>query len=150
MAVMDKKAYSHQYYLANRERLSALNKAWYLTHKAERAVYRKRAYEKHHDDFKAYGQTPQRRLAAYKSGAKQRGLSFDLTQEEFMTFWQVPCSYCGSSIDTIGLDRIDSGIGYTMTNIVSCCVVCNKMKLAMDTDTWFAQMHRILAYSESV
>jgi hypothetical protein len=65
---------------------------------------------------------------AYRGDAKRRGLPFDLTKEEFMSFWQLPCSYCGSAIDTIGLDRVDSSAGYSIDNVVPCCTVCNRMK----------------------
>lgn len=45
-----------------------------------------------------------------------------------MTFWNQPCSYCGSEIKTIGIDRVDNSIGYSMNNSVSCCIICNRMK----------------------
>lgn len=35
-----------------------------------------------------------------------------------------------------GLDRIDSNLGYTETNVAPCCETCNKAKLAMPLDVF--------------
>jgi len=86
------------------------------------------------------------RLGDYKSSAKQRGIGFNLTKEEFSSYWQLPCEYCGRAITTIGLDRVDSSVGYTMDNIVSCCTICNKMKLAMTKEEWLDNMLTILKH----
>ena len=77
----------------------------------------------------AYQQTIKGKYSRYKSSSKTRGISFNLSFEEFETFWQKPCSYCGNEISTIGIDRIDSSIGYTVLNCSSCCSVCNTIKL---------------------
>jgi hypothetical protein len=61
----------------------------------------------------------------YKFGAKRRDIVFDLTKEDFKTFWQKPCHYCDSPIETIGIDRKDNNIGYTLDNSLSCCKMCN-------------------------
>jgi hypothetical protein len=63
-----------------------------------------------------------------RDGAKQRGIPFDLSFDQFMLFWQKDCEYCGVNIKTIGLDRVDNDTGYTMENIIPCCGVCNRMK----------------------
>ena len=64
----------------------------------------------------------------YKDAAKDRGMVFDLTKDEFETFWQKPCHYCDSPIKTIGIDRKDNSIGYTLDNCLSCCITCNRGK----------------------
>lgn len=89
---------------------------------------RKVALAWHH----AHKKDPKKRFSKYKYGAKLRDLNFSLTKEEFMTFWQVPCFYCGDSIETIGLDRMDSSKGYTLDNVVSCCFPCNEFKRRRD------------------
>lgn len=68
------------------------------------------------------------RYADYKSRAKKKAREFDLTLDEFKLFWQKPCIYCGGSIVTVGLDRVDSTKGYSLDNIVSCCSHCNWSK----------------------
>ena len=87
-------------------------------------------------------QVPQK-LIEYRGGAKRRGLEFNLTEKEFESFWQVPCSYCGNEIETIGLDRIDSSRGYFLDNVTSCCAICNTMKLAMSRDIFLEQCQKV-------
>jgi hypothetical protein len=84
------------------------------------------------------------RYAKYKSCAKDRDISFDISIEEFTTFWQTPCSYCGDSIETIGIDRVDSSLGYKINNIVSCCTICNRMKLDYTKEFFINHIQKIL------
>lgn len=92
---------------------------------------------------KIYGNTPQARFRSYIWGAKIRNLSFNITYEEFMTFWQRRCSYCGDHIETIGIDRRHPMFGYEMDNIVSCCTRCNMMKMAMTEDEFLNKCRKI-------
>jgi len=84
-----------------------------------------------------------RKYGNYKSGAKRRSLSFDLTQEVFEIITLSNCYYCNKEPYHIslnksskgkyvsnGIDRIDSSIGYTEDNCVPCCEMCNRMKMA--------------------
>ena len=96
--------------------------------------------------MKTYQQTIKGRYASYKCSAKQRGHEFSLSIEEFEFFWQKDCSYCGSSISTIGLDRIDNSIGYQADNIVACCTTCNQMKSARNKEEWLDKMYTILKH----
>ena len=98
-----------------------------------------RAYEEENkESIKAYqkthSQTPKGKFSAYKASAKERDIPFDLTFEEFSTFWQKPCVYSGHEIATIGLDRIDSSKGYTIDNVLPCCSICNIIKMDYDID----------------
>lgn len=83
---------------------------------------------------KVYLNTPKYRFKVYKSSAKYRGWSFDLTFDQFVSFWNKPCYYCGCAIDSIGLDRVDSNIGYVIGNVVPCCPVHNRMKSDMSKE----------------
>lgn len=81
----------------------------------------------------------------YKNSAKSRNLPFELTSEQFTKLINGDCYYCGSparfqSLYTRnikvpikgvanGIDRVDSSKGYTADNCVSCCTICNLMKL---------------------
>jgi hypothetical protein len=74
----------------------------------------------------------------YKGSAKRRGLSFDLTLEQFRSIVSKPCHYCGGNSKDYddrskgnGVDRKDSSKGYEIGNCVPCCWRCNSMK----TDT---------------
>lgn len=60
-----------------------------------------------------------------------------------MTLWQKPCHYCSTSIETIGLDRIDSMQGYTLSNLVSCCEVCNWMKMNLTQAEFISHIQKI-------
>ncbi len=91
-------------------------------------------------------QTLGKKFITYKHGAKVRGHAFNLTKDEFSSFWQVPCTYCGSEVATIGIDRIDSSIGYSIDNCVSCCAMCNTMKLNHSLDEWLDKMKQILKH----
>lgn len=100
------------------------------------AVTRKRVWA-------AYCARPESRFQKYKDGAKARALVFDMTFEQFMTFWQKACSYCESPIDTIGLDRIDSATGYRLENVQPCCKICNRMKMEWPRDFFLDQCTKI-------
>lgn len=93
---------------------------------------------------KEYNKTQMGRLRSYKNGAKQRNISFNLTEDEFFSFWQKPCYYCNSEIETIGIDRKDSSIGYIFNNCVPCCIICNMMKKTYKEEEWLEQMINIL------
>lgn len=76
----------------------------------------------------------------YKTGARTRGLSWELDVTIVRALFEGDCHYCGSPpsivIDTRGgdrfvrngIDRLDSAVGYTTNNCVSCCTRCNFMK----------------------
>lgn len=101
---------------------------------------RKKASNKKHSD------SPQGRFTQYRYGAEKRNISFDLTLDEFMQFWNKDCSYCGDKISTIGIDRIDSTKGYTSLNITSCCFECNEVKWDRTQKEMFDHMLRTLRF----
>jgi hypothetical protein len=120
----------------------AWHKAHYEENKDEKGAYR-RAYRKtqagrltEHAYRRAYRKTQAGRLTEYKSSAKQRGIPFLLTEEEFGGFWQLPCHYCGAEIETIGLDRVDNYGPYHIDNVVSSCWPCNISKSNTTLDEW--------------
>lgn len=94
------------------------------------------------------------RLQGYKSGAKKRGYSWELTLEDFIKISSQSCYFCGQGpkdwecftnapsvrkdspladkelykIQISGVDRFDNNLGYTTDNSVPCCVYCNRAK----------------------
>lgn len=87
-----------------------------------------------------------RRYSTYKNSAKRRGHDFELSLDEFSTFQNKPCHYCGDEIESsgkIGIDRINNNKGYSIENCVPCCEICNRMKLALDLDTWLSKINKI-------
>jgi 5-methylcytosine-specific restriction endonuclease McrA len=84
---------------------------------------------------------------AYKSRAKRKNQFFDLTKYEFSRLWQLSCSYCGSEINTIGLDRVDNEKGYDLSNVVPCCSICNYMKRSDEIDDFKNHVVQIVKHS---
>ena len=77
----------------------------------------------------------------YKGSAKSKGISFDLSIEEFRSLVKQKCFYCNTEplqqsnrkfSNGIylfnGIDRIDNTKGYTKANTKPCCFICNRAK----------------------
>lgn len=90
--------------------------------------------------------SPFGQFCRYRSSAKERKISFNLEYEDFITFWQSPCSYCGSTIDLIGLDRIDNNKGYQIGNITPCCTNCNNLKRTMSKEEFLIHAQKIYSH----
>jgi ribosomal protein S27AE len=75
--------------------------AWHLAHRKQRLVtdpkYKSQLALMHAKS----GRTSTHKYNEYRTNARNRGHYFDLTLEQFMLFWQKPCSHCGSSIEVI-------------------------------------------------
>ncbi len=80
-------------------------------------------------------------IAAYKHSAKNRELTFNLSDSQIYDLCQRNCYYCGASPSNIkndkrcngvfiynGIDRMDNTKGYTLNNVQSCCRQCNTAK----------------------
>lgn len=101
------------------------------------SIWRKDDYKKYSAKYKK--QREQRRgsvkfrFQQLKSNCKKRSLSLDLTIEQYELLIQAPCFYCENKLcikvqHGVGLDRLDSGLGYSIDNCVSCCAFCNTIK----------------------
>lgn len=75
--------------------------------------------------------------------ARERGIGFDLTEEQFASFQAQPCRYCGAAFDGVHLDRIHSDQPYTLSNVVSCCPDCNRLKHITPPDLFREQIQRM-------
>jgi hypothetical protein len=104
---------------------------------------RKENPEKTKIKYKEHNQNINGKYREYKSGAKRRDIVFDLTKDDFKTFWQKPCHYCDSPIETIGIDRKDNSIGYTLDNCLSCCITCNSSKSKSTYEEFIEHCKRI-------
>ena len=92
---------------------------------------------------KRRAKTPAGKWKEYRSNAKVRSLSFELTFDQFMLFWQKPCHYCGDPIETSGLDRIDNALGYVIANVQPCCTTCNMAKKKRDAAAYIAHCVKV-------
>ena len=117
------------------------------------AAAAKRAQDKYNksDSQKAnlhrYHKTPKGRWQAYINSAKNRGIDFSLSFDQFMTFWQKPCHYCNDPIATVGLDRRDGQQGYTLGNVVPCCRTCNTGKMSLNSAEYIAHCLKVVKHS---
>lgn len=100
---------------------------------ASRTDTLKKYREIHHDDV---------RIRSIKSGAKERGLSFNLTNENVKQLLHESCYYCGTP-HADGIDRIDSFKPYSEDNVVPCCKVCNIMKNKFSMETFMEHIKAI-------
>ena len=98
--------------------------------------------------------------AQYVKTAQYRNLSFELNQEDFKTLISGNCFYCGiiplqvvkskygcGDLIYNGIDRVDSSIGYTTENVVSCCGTCNVAKMAMSKEDFLSWIERVYKHS---
>lgn len=87
----------------------------------------------------------------YKRGAKNREHQFSLTLNDFINLVKQNCFYCDTTPKenatytylinehteyVNGIDRKDNSLGYTLSNTVSCCKICNSMKMKLDYKTF--------------
>ncbi len=95
-------------------------------------------------------------IRRYKSGATERGLEFSLSENECFNLFFGICFYCdspplrecklkdGRTLNTSGIDRLDSGLGYVQGNVVSSCSICNYAKNAFTLEEFYEWMDRIV------
>jgi hypothetical protein len=97
-------------------------------------------------------------LGKYKKGAEDRGLSWELTEEQFRSLTTSDCYYTGrkpsqeftaasGEVYTYsGIDRLDSSVGYTVDNCVPCCTQVNRMKMAMGINEFLELVSEVNGY----
>jgi len=104
-----------------------------------------------------------RKYMGYKKRAKFKKQAFEITVEQAVELFISNCYFCGAEpqeVDAIyngntldgvakanTIDRLDSSLGYTTTNVVSACLTCNNAKLDMpekDFRLWIIQAYKHL------
>jgi hypothetical protein len=156
-----KKFYQQLYNRKNRQRFEQYHVEYREEHREKAKQYAylyreqnpeqiketKRAnYEANKEKLRVSRQSPKGRFQVYKNSARCSGRLFELTFEEFMSFWNQPCFYCGQPIPTIGLDRIDGSRGYSIDNIVSCCFVCNRGRNTMKQEEFIQYLDNLVVF----
>ena len=129
---------------------------WRLTHREKYLIsskeYNNRVmntpelYVRRIASFTKSRKTPRGRFHQIKNGAIHRKYLFSLTYEQFLTFWNKPCYYCGNNIDGVGIDRMNNSIGYEMLNCVPCCIECNIMKNTKDLNQFLTKCKKIVSH----
>jgi hypothetical protein len=91
----------------------------------------------------------------YINHARNLSLPFKLSAKLFDKLIFGNCYYCGTipsrmstafsgnSILCNGIDRLNSKLGYTKANCVTCCAVCNVMKKAYSLEFFVSHVKRI-------
>ncbi len=110
---------------------------------------------------------------SHVKSAKNRNLIY-LKRDVWLSFIRLPCNYCGSidvhtfmdrylkakrlakhftseeikkyEVSMNGIDRIDSSLGYIVSNCVSCCKRCNYMKNSLSLEAFIAHVNKINQY----
>lgn len=94
-------------------------------------------------------QKPDRKYLIYQKSAKERNIAFELSKEQLVEITEKGCFYCGET-DKSGIDRLDAGVGYMVSNSVSCCKMCNYLKGSLDVTTFLYRVQHILSYQKKV
>lgn len=85
-------------------------------------------------------------FARYVRNAWYRGVLFALTREEFDSIQRAPeCWMCGSAQNLLGVDRVDSRLGYTMDNVRPCCGECQYFRRNGDMEPFLQCLGEIAA-----
>lgn len=94
-----------------------------------------------------YEATPKGKYKSVKSSAKQRNLSLEFNLEEYTEFfYHKTCYICGT--DSTGVDRVDSSLGYVLSNCQPCCWPCNEMK--NDSTVEAFKIHLVKVYNHFI
>lgn len=79
---------------------------------------------------------------AYYKRAMYKGLSFELSEEQFSNIINMNCVYCNSPAPN-GVDRKDNAKGYTLDNAQPCCTLCNLIKRNMPEKDFLTHIKKI-------
>jgi len=107
--------------------------------------YKKRNWEVISKRDKEKGARPDVRYRHLQRSAQKRNLEMTISFEEHKELLLKPCHYCGSQLNSSGsgLDRIDSKLGYTITNVVACCKLCNQAKMDLNQPQFIEHILKI-------
>ena len=100
----------------------------------------------------------------YRRSASRFGRVFDLVEADFSNLVLSYCYYCGSPpftgrtpstlsrklVPLNGLDRVNSKLGYTLSNVVPCCKHCNKAKLDRTKEEFIMHCKMVVNHCEVV
>ena len=88
----------------------------------------------------------------YRKWARDRKINFNINREDFENIIRMNCYYCGILQDNgmNGVDRKDSSKEYNTDNCVSCCQMCNYIKLKDDVETFKKRIEHILTHNKRI
>lgn len=101
--------------------------------------------EKHREAFNARRRSNfKHQVSRIKKQARDRGYVFELSDDDIQALLYDKCVYCGVLPDPFNtIDRMDNAIGYTHTNVATCCKTCNMTKGCLDPATYIERCKHI-------
>lgn len=127
-----------------------------------KSVYCSRCWHSNNSGYKKHAEGHASRNALlfnYKTAARNRGYSFELSADQAFVLFKGDCYYCGvppcrvhirpcnnGNYTYNGIDRMDNSKGYTPENSVSCCGDCNVGKLTMSAEAFIELAHRVAVH----
>src|SRR5208282_3762852 len=86
-----------------------------------------------------------KRYSVLKFAAKARGLSVEISKQEYAALVANNCHWCGALLPKTGggIDRLDNTLGYTVLNCVPCCTQCNNAKNDYPSDVFLTWIKRV-------
>jgi len=141
------------YWIEARARMIEEDQEGYLKQNAEQAKkWREANPEKVKESNKARNENVDYHYLNYKRSAELKQLIFDLDKDYYLELISLPCLYCGIVQEKgfNGMDRLDSGEGYIVDNVVSCCEMCNFMKKCMSPDAFIKTSEHIATFQKKI
>jgi hypothetical protein len=97
----------------------------------------------------------------YQISAWERQLSFEISLQEFSELVLSSCTYCGGDFSNTlkrpygefkynGVDRIDSSIGYKISNLATACKHCNFAKNNRSTQEFISWAQRVVEHTKKI
>lgn len=86
---------------------------------------------------------PARQYSSTKEKYQRSGVNFTLSLDQYLTFRNSQCHYCGSNLDSIRLEMLNVNQGYILENVVPICFSCQKFKNGLGHQNFVEQCHKI-------
>lgn len=126
------KAKKKEYREANRDKINEYRRKWRAANPDKVKLYSRHQ-----------GDPLRRKYGKAKASAVRRRHSFHLSFDQYRDLLaSAHCYYCGGT-SIIGLDRIDSQVGYEIQNVVPCCKYCNTLKNVRNRDIFITRCKEI-------
>lgn len=123
-------------------------------------VARERCIKRNRKGFPSKTINPEDALfKKYQKSAKKRKHSWELSKEIFKKLILSNCQYCGTGPSNVyktinnlnsflynGIDRVNNLEGYTLTNSISCCKICNMAKGKLTIEEFLQWVKTISTY----
>lgn len=96
----------------------------------------------------------------YRVNSRSKGRAISLSDEDFRKLFSGDCYYCGQPPSNVrqttgdfivwnGIDRVNSELNYISENCVSCCTMCNLMKLDKSQNEFIEHCKKVAKHNNS-